>query len=165
MRKFVCHQSKIPYECVYNSLDLKLKSVNLSTGIKLAQLCDVSQIEELSEKMGKTMTNVKKIGKQLTSIKRLTLSNLLFYGEHLYVRQMLPENTMLDSLTIIAEKRKSRMAYQCKAGEDFELPSISNVINKQFTHFVKETHIHLNDDWLQMDLQLKGEGISQIQAD
>ena len=114
--------------------------------------------------MGKTVTNVEKLGKQLSSLKNLTLTNMLFYGEHLFVRNMLPAKTMLDSLTIIAEKRKSQMAYQCKSGEDFERPSISNIINKEFTHFIKETTIRLNDDWLIMDVHLDGQGFSQIRA-
>ena len=125
-----CLNSKLPYELVHHHKAVKLKSVRLNQGFKLDQFCDVSAIESLSEKMGKTVTNVERLGKQLKSLKNLELTNLLFYGEHLFVRGLLPEGTTLDSLTIIAEKRKSEMAYQCKSGEDFERPSISNVLNK-----------------------------------
>jgi len=144
---------------------LCLNSVKLEAGLRLEKFCDVSQIIHLSEKMGKTRTNVERIGAQLTRLRFLTLTNLLFYGDHLFVRKMLPAKTNLLSLTIIAEKRKSSMAYQCKSGEDFEVPSISNIINKEFTQFVKLTTIRLKDDWLHLDLRLDGDGFKQISPD
>ena len=75
---------------------------------------------------------------------------------------MLPTGTMLESLTIIAEKRKNQNFVY---GADFETPTISNFINKEFTHFVKETTIKLLIDYIHLDVKLDGEGFSTIPSD
>ena len=63
LEHFDCINSKLPYELVHHHKMLKLKSVKLNQGFKLDQFCDVSAIESLAEKMGKTVTNVEKLGK------------------------------------------------------------------------------------------------------